>query len=101
MKESVSPFPEPEQVAEVETEDAVPLRFHPDECVCRLCQGLVPVAVKVLHPGIVRRTILDLELLSLLASVVQTIVPWMNWWLPATCVEEFGDRIHRMINLKR
>ena len=84
-----------------EPEESFLLQHHPAECECRLCQGLVPVAIKVLHPGIVRRSIRDLDVLHLLAGFVQLFVPWMSWWRPATCVDEFGDRLHRMINLKR
>jgi len=103
MKETVAPFANIEQVEEEsgEPEESFLLQHHPAECECRLCQGLVPVAIKVLHPGIVRRSIRDLDVLHLLAGFVQLFVPWMSWWRPATCVDEFGDRLHRMINLKR
>lgn len=102
VKESVSSLSEAETDPEfVELEPCVLLQHHPAECICRHCLGLVPVAIKVLHPGIVRKSIRDLEVLHLLASFVQTFVPWMSWWKPAICVEEFADRLHRMINLKR
>jgi len=104
VKDVVIPTNEEQDIQMVQTEvedEAVLLKFHPSECECQLCQNLVPVAIKVLHPGIVRRATRELSVIRLLAGFVQTCFPPLWWIEPVNCIDEFADRLHRLINLKR
>ncbi|XP_064636450.1 uncharacterized aarF domain-containing protein kinase 2-like [Lineus longissimus] len=62
--------------------------------------GLVPVAVKVLHPGIYRAVQRDIKILRFLAKVVEFIFPNLKWLSVRECVEEFADLMERQIDLR-
>ncbi|XP_014669848.1 PREDICTED: uncharacterized aarF domain-containing protein kinase 2-like [Priapulus caudatus] len=54
-------------------------------------EGLVPVAVKVLHPGIYRSVVMDLNILRGLSHIVEFTIPSLRWISLNECIEEFSQ----------
>ncbi|CAH1777512.1 unnamed protein product [Owenia fusiformis] len=63
-------------------------------------EGLIPVAVKVLHPGVYSTVNRDLKILRFLAQSLEFIVPSLRWLSLKDCVEEFADLMKRQIDLR-
>lgn len=62
-------------------------------------KGWVPVAVKVLHPGIFESVHLDLQIIRLFARVL-CIIPGLHWLSPVQLVEEFEALMKNQIDMK-
>ncbi|XP_074650413.1 putative aarF domain-containing protein kinase 2 [Tubulanus polymorphus] len=63
-------------------------------------EGLVPVAVKVLHPGIYRATVRDLQIMKAIANIAQFLIPKLKWLSLPECVQEFSDLMMKQIDLR-
>lgn len=61
---------------------------------------LVPVAIKVLHPGMYREFQRDLDILKWLAGAAEFIFPSLRWLSLKQCVEEFSGLMEDQLNLK-
>ncbi|XP_071787407.1 uncharacterized aarF domain-containing protein kinase 2-like [Asterias amurensis] len=60
---------------------------------------VIPVAIKVLHPGIYRRVQWDLQLLQILAKIL-SIVPGLQWLSLPECMAEFEQLMKKQIDLR-
>ncbi|XP_035681339.1 uncharacterized aarF domain-containing protein kinase 2-like isoform X1 [Branchiostoma floridae] len=62
-------------------------------------EGLIPVAIKVLHPGLYRTVKRDLSIMSGIAWLLEW-VPGLKWLSLSEIVSEFGDLIMSQIDLR-
>ncbi|XP_066286237.1 uncharacterized aarF domain-containing protein kinase 2-like isoform X1 [Branchiostoma lanceolatum] len=62
-------------------------------------EGLIPVAIKVLHPGLYRTVKRDLSIMSGIAWLLEW-VPGLKWLSLSEIVNEFGDLIMSQIDLR-
>ncbi|XP_038063313.1 uncharacterized aarF domain-containing protein kinase 2-like [Patiria miniata] len=60
---------------------------------------IIPVAIKVLHPGIYRRVKWDLQLLRIIAGIL-SYVPGLRWLSLPECVEDFEGLMKNQIDLR-
>ncbi|XP_068225442.1 uncharacterized aarF domain-containing protein kinase 2-like isoform X2 [Palaemon carinicauda] len=72
-----------------------------EECPPNDLEGLIPVAVKVLHPSVLSSCRRDLTILKGCASFLTFIYPPIRWLSLRQCVEEFADVMSGQINLKK
>ncbi|XP_037778220.1 uncharacterized aarF domain-containing protein kinase 2-like isoform X3 [Penaeus monodon] len=75
---------------------SLPLEEFPPEDL----DGLVPVAVKVLHPGIYSYFRRDLKIMKACASFISAIYPPLKWLSLPQCVQEFAEVMSCQIDLK-
>ncbi|XP_042892192.1 uncharacterized aarF domain-containing protein kinase 2-like isoform X2 [Penaeus japonicus] len=75
---------------------SLPLEEAPPEDL----DGLVPVAVKVLHPGINAYFRRDLKIMKACASFISAIYPPLKWLSLPQCVQEFAEVMSCQIDLK-
>ncbi|XP_069970755.1 uncharacterized aarF domain-containing protein kinase 2 isoform X1 [Penaeus vannamei] len=75
---------------------SLPLEEAPPEDL----DGLVPVAVKVLHPGIYSCFRRDLKIMKACASFISAIYPPLKWLSLPQCVQEFAEVMSYQIDLK-
>ncbi|XP_047496435.1 uncharacterized aarF domain-containing protein kinase 2-like isoform X3 [Penaeus chinensis] len=75
---------------------SLPLEEGPPEDL----DGLVPVAVKVLHPGIYSNFRRDLKIMKACASFISAIYPPLKWLSLPQCVQEFAEVMSCQIDLK-
>ncbi|XP_063605073.1 uncharacterized aarF domain-containing protein kinase 2-like isoform X2 [Penaeus indicus] len=75
---------------------SLPLEEGPPEDL----DGLVPVAVKVLHPGIYSCFRRDLKIMKACASFISAIYPPLKWLSLPQCVQEFAEVMSCQIDLK-
>ncbi|XP_069173486.1 uncharacterized aarF domain-containing protein kinase 2 isoform X2 [Procambarus clarkii] len=61
--------------------------------------GLVPVAIKVLHPGVQEACRRDLWLMKTCAWFITLIFPPIKWLSLPQCVDEFAEVMEAQINL--
>ncbi|XP_041460416.1 uncharacterized aarF domain-containing protein kinase 2-like [Lytechinus variegatus] len=59
----------------------------------------IPVAVKVLHPGIYECVHLDLRIIHVFARILN-LIPGLHWLSPVDLVDEFESLMKNQINLK-
>ncbi|NP_001229590.1 aarF domain containing kinase 2-like [Strongylocentrotus purpuratus] len=59
----------------------------------------IPVAVKVLHPGIYESVHLDLRIINVFARILN-LIPGLHWLSPVDLVDEFESLMKNQINLK-
>uniref|UniRef100_A0A0N7ZCC5 ABC1 atypical kinase-like domain-containing protein n=1 Tax=Scylla olivacea TaxID=85551 RepID=A0A0N7ZCC5_SCYOL len=85
-----------EEWQEAELDKSLPVSEGPLEDM----EGLVPVAVKVLHPSIAETFRRDLRILKACASFVTILVPPLRWLSLPQCVEEFGQVLAAQIDLR-
>ncbi|KAK4305724.1 hypothetical protein Pmani_022398 [Petrolisthes manimaculis] len=64
-------------------------------------EGLIPVAVKVLHPGVESAFRRDLEILEYGALILTLLMPRLKWLSLTQCVQEFADVMEAQIDLKK
>lgn len=64
-------------------------------------EGLIPVAVKVLHPSVRTCFRRDLKILRACASFLTFIYPPIRWLSLPQCVDEFADVMSGQVNLKK
>ncbi|KAK3884301.1 hypothetical protein Pcinc_011419 [Petrolisthes cinctipes] len=64
-------------------------------------EGLVPVAVKVLHPGVESAFRRDLQIMECGAWILTLLVPRLKWLSLTQCVQEFAEVMEAQINLKK
>lgn len=57
------------------------------------------VAVKVLHPGIVGSVLRDIQLMRLVARMIDNVYPKVFWISLRECVEEFGIVMKKQVNI--
>ncbi|XP_045123612.1 uncharacterized aarF domain-containing protein kinase 2-like isoform X5 [Portunus trituberculatus] len=81
---------------EAELDKSLPVSEGPLEDM----EGLVPVAVKVLHPGIAETFRKDLRILKACASFITILVPPLRWLSLPQCIEEFGQVLAAQIDLR-
>lgn len=81
---------------EAELDKSLPMCDAPPEDL----EGLVPVAVKVMHPGMEQAFRRDLTILRTCASIVTALVPPLRWLSLPQCVDEFAQVMSAQINLK-
>ncbi|XP_013413093.1 uncharacterized aarF domain-containing protein kinase 2-like [Lingula anatina] len=60
---------------------------------------LIPVAVKVLHPGVHRLVRRDLLIITGTAGLVQLLVPGLKWMDLKGCAEEFAQLMENQLDL--
>ncbi|XP_022086453.1 uncharacterized aarF domain-containing protein kinase 2-like [Acanthaster planci] len=60
---------------------------------------IIPVAIKVLHPGIYRRVKWDLQLLRVLAGIL-SLIPGLRWLSLPECVQDFEVLMKNQIDLR-
>ncbi|XP_045123610.1 uncharacterized aarF domain-containing protein kinase 2-like isoform X3 [Portunus trituberculatus] len=87
---------EVEEWQEAELDKSLPVSEGPLEDM----EGLVPVAVKVLHPGIAETFRKDLRILKACASFITILVPPLRWLSLPQCIEEFGQVLAAQIDLR-
>lgn len=58
-----------------------------------------PVAVKVLHPGIVQSVLRDIRLMAFLAQFIDTVYPLVYWVSLRECVGEFGIVMMKQVSI--
>ncbi|KAK2165593.1 hypothetical protein LSH36_48g06022 [Paralvinella palmiformis] len=63
-------------------------------------EQLIPVAVKVLHPGVYHAVHRDLRILSGLVWFVEKLFPSLRWLSAQECMAEFTDLLLRQIDLR-
>ncbi|CAD5116134.1 DgyrCDS5058 [Dimorphilus gyrociliatus] len=61
---------------------------------------IIPVAVKVLHPGIYGSVQRDLKIISYFARICRKIIPSLQWIAIEECVEEFTKLMTKQIDLR-
>ncbi|KAI8507659.1 putative aarF domain-containing protein kinase 2 [Branchiostoma belcheri] len=71
----------------------------PDPQIHDEFEGLIPVAIKVLHPGLYRTVKRDLSIMSGVAWLLEW-VPGLKWLSLSEIVNEFGDLIMSQIDLR-
>ncbi|KAK3854737.1 hypothetical protein Pcinc_038803 [Petrolisthes cinctipes] len=64
-------------------------------------EGLVPVAIKVLHPGVESAFRRDLQIMECGAWILTLLVPRLKWLSLTQCVQEFAEVMEAQINLKK
>ncbi|XP_064105098.1 uncharacterized aarF domain-containing protein kinase 2-like [Macrobrachium nipponense] len=64
-------------------------------------EGLIPVAVKVLHPSMQTYFRRDLKILRACASFLTFVYPPIRWLSLPQCVDEFAHVISGQVNLKK
>ena len=60
-------------------------------------KGCVPIAVKVIHPGVVEAMDLDIRLMKYVASWVDYVFPDMHWIALKECVNEFAIIMRKQV----
>ncbi|XP_042218593.1 uncharacterized aarF domain-containing protein kinase 2-like isoform X2 [Homarus americanus] len=63
-------------------------------------EGLVPVAIKVLHPGVQSAFKRDLRIMRAFAWFITFVFPSVKWLSLPQCVDEFSEVVTAQINLK-
>ena len=58
----------------------------------------VPIAVKVVHPGVVEAMDLDIRLMKYVASWVDYVYPDMHWIALKECVDEFAITMRKQVS---
>ena len=59
--------------------------------------GYIPIAVKVLHPGIVEAMVGDIQLMKYMASWVDYVYPDVHWIALKECVEQFSTVMQQQV----
>ncbi|CAL4062816.1 unnamed protein product, partial [Meganyctiphanes norvegica] len=62
--------------------------------------GLIPVAIKVLHPSIQSTFRRDLKLMKVGAQVLTKLIPPLRWFSLSECVEEFSLVMSQQVDLR-
>ncbi|KAL4625060.1 putative aarF domain-containing protein kinase 2 [Arapaima gigas] len=88
-----------EDVDRTRDEEADTVRDRQGPCQLQESEHLIPVAIKVLHPGVKRQVQVDL-LLMRAASQLLTWVPGLKWLSLPEIVEEFEKLMTRQIDLR-
>ncbi|XP_059834107.1 uncharacterized aarF domain-containing protein kinase 2 [Hypanus sabinus] len=81
-------------ITELEDRRAV---LHPDSTSEQ--QHLIPVAIKVMHPGIAHQISMDLKLMKA-ASCILNLLPGLKWLRLMEVVEEFEEIMLKQIDLR-
>lgn len=68
-----------------------------ESCDDHVSAGGVPIAVKVLHPDIVRRMARDICLMKYVASWVDLVYPDVHWVALTECVDEFSIIMEKQV----
>ncbi|XP_071547755.1 uncharacterized aarF domain-containing protein kinase 2-like isoform X2 [Panulirus ornatus] len=71
-----------------------------DEAPPEDLEGLVPVAIKVLHPGVQSAFRRDLQIMRACAWFLTVIFPSLEWLSLPQCVDEFAEVMAAQIDLK-
>ncbi|KAG0711385.1 putative aarF domain-containing protein kinase 2 [Chionoecetes opilio] len=85
-----------EEWQEGELDKSLPLCEAPPDAL----EGLVPVAVKVLHPGIALTFRRDLRILRACADLITALAPPLRWLSLPQCVDEFAQVLSAQINMR-
>lgn len=112
LQDDVAPFPADEARREVESQlgrplDAVFARFEAEPVAAASIAQVhratlrsgAAVAVKVRRPGLERRIAIDVDVLRVLAALVEENLPELRAYEPCAVVEEFARSIGREIDL--
>ena len=77
----------------------VGLKEHKEAAALMADHGYVPIAVKVLHPGIVEAMDGDIRLMKYMASWMDYVYPDVHWIALKECVEEFSLVMQQQVRL--
>lgn len=66
--------------------------------ICTLRNGGLEVAVKIAHPHVAEKIERDLQLIGLIAAVVDSMFPWLNIMEEA---QYFSNMMHEQLDLRR
>ena len=70
-----------------------------DDAAVRANGGSLPVAVKVVHPGVVASVLRDVYLMETVAWFVDRVFPSVYWISLRECVDEFGIVMKKQVSL--
>ena len=62
-------------------------------------ENLIPIAIKVLHPGVRQEITSDLSVLKYLAWLGETLVPPLRYLNLVECVREFSVTMKQQVGL--
>ena len=57
------------------------------------------VAIKVLHPGIVESVLRDIQLMRMVACIIDSVYPKVFWISLKECIDEFGIVMKKQVNI--
>lgn len=88
-----------------EGDEDVKLRSKIDLLKEKLTEGtsepvIIPVAIKVLHPGIFSSVQRDLKIISYFAKFFRKLLPSLEWIAIEECVDEFTKMMTKQIDLR-
>ena len=83
--------------ASVDTDSPGLILENPPSLNSSKLQGYVPIAVKVLHPGIIEAMDIDIRLMMYMASWVDRVYPDVHWIALQECVAEFANSMQKQV----